>query len=358
MVNGQRIREAFKTREEADERAAQIRIEHQNLGNAAFEMPMDLRVEASRCASKLKPYDVTITEAVTYYIDRVLRFRVSPTVDEAVKKLIHEKSGNGRRPRTITDMQSRLGKFAADFGARKLSEITVDEVIEWLSKIVNTVTRDNYRRHLFHLWHVAVKRKWTGENVIADIDRPRLPEPSRGILTVEQVARLLEHADDHGLVPYIILGTFQGIRPEELHKLDWKQVNWTERMITLESGVTKTTWRRIITLNDTTVAWLAPFVRREGPLVDAVKFREQFDALRKAAKITQWPKDGLRHSFGSYHCAMFKDITRTATEMGNSVNVVHRHYRALVTEADAKRFWSLRPDAEADRKIVPIAASA
>ena len=55
---------------------------------------------------------------------------------------------------------------------------------------------------------------------------------------------------------------------------------------------------------------------------------------------------------------MFKDITRTATEMGNSVNVVHRHYRALVTEADAKRFWSLRPDAEADRKIVPIAASA
>ena len=34
---------------------------------------------------------------------------------------------------------------------------------------------------------------------------------------------------------------------------------------------------------------------------------------------------------------------QTASWAGNSPNVIHRHYKALVKEADAKEFWEITP---------------
>ena len=46
MVNGKRIREAYPTKAEAETRAAEIRIQVENEGRAAFTMPTAVRVEA------------------------------------------------------------------------------------------------------------------------------------------------------------------------------------------------------------------------------------------------------------------------------------------------------------------------
>jgi hypothetical protein len=42
----------------------------------------------------------------------------------------------------------------------------------------------------------------------------------------------------------------------------------------------------------------------------------------------------------------------TASWVGNSPNVVHRHYEALVKETDAKEFWEITPDKVA--QIIPM----
>jgi hypothetical protein len=34
----------------------------------------------------------------------------------------------------------------------------------------------------------------------------------------------------------------------------------------------------------------------------------------------------------------------TASSAGNSPNVIHRHYKALVKEADAREFWAIAPE--------------
>jgi len=61
--DGQRIRETYPTKTEAETRGAQIRVKIQNEGSAAFNLPLPLRVEAVECAALLEPHGATIRAA-------------------------------------------------------------------------------------------------------------------------------------------------------------------------------------------------------------------------------------------------------------------------------------------------------
>ena len=62
----------------------------------------------------------------------------------------------------------------------------------------------------------------------------------------------------------------------------------------------------------------------------------------------------MRHSFGSYFLGKTKDENLTATEMGNSPEVIIKHYRALVREAEVTRYWHLVPgNVQGDSSTTP-----
>jgi integrase len=57
-----------------------------------------------------------------------------------------------------------------------------------------------------------------------------------------------------------------------------------------------------------------------------------------------WPANGLRHSFATYHSAMFGDWARLQSILGHKdAGTLHQHYRGLATRAEARKFWALRP---------------
>jgi len=92
--------------------------------------------------------------------------------------------------------------------------------------------------------------------------------------------------------------------------------------------------------------------------VDVPDFRKALNTLAKSADVIEWPQNGLRHSFASYHLAAYSDTVRTAFLMGHSnPRIVHDHYKALVSKADAERFFALRPAADAAEKIVAMKAA-
>jgi integrase len=79
-------------------------------------------------------------------------------------------------------------------------------------------------------------------------------------------------------------------------------------------------------------------------------------ADRKAAGITKWPANGLRHSFGSYHLAHFRDVKDLALELGHTRSeVTFRHYRELVTPSEAERFWKIAPVFEGNANLSVVA---
>ena len=68
------------------------------------------------------------------------------------------------------------------------------------------------------------------------------------------------------------------------------------------------------------------------------------------------PDNALRHSYGSYWLAKHKNANELALLMGNSAEMIFRHYRQVVSPNEAERFWSIAPNA-AESKIVTLAAA-
>ena len=51
----------------------------------------------------------------------------------------------------------------------------------------------------------------------------------------------------------------------------------------------------------------------------------------------------LRHSFASYKLAVKRDINALALEMGNSPQILQRHYLELATPLQGKQWFSILP---------------
>jgi integrase len=358
-VTGQRIRKTFSTKADAETFAEQARVAHKNEGVAAFSLPQEARVSAAKCLGKLAPYNATLEEAVDYYVKHVLRYRNAPTVAEIGVQMLNDAKSAGRRERTIRDLQTRMRQFSAAFGNRRLGTITLPELQAWLNNPVwSPRTRINYAVKVSQLYNFAIKHNWADANLAEKVSRPTPEDKEPGILTVKQVSAMLEHAPEFHLLPYVALGLFAGLRSAEIQRLDWSAVKLSERSIIIGAEVAKKHSRRVVEINNTLAAWLAPYVKERGPVVSLDHLRERFEALRKKASITEWPDNALRHSFGSYHLAAHGDAVKTAAQMGHrDTGVLHNHYKALVTKTDAERFWALRP-AEGAENVIPMRQTA
>lgn len=71
---------------------------------------------------------MSLTEAVTHYIDHVLAHRKAPPVSEIIQRIIADAEAAKRRPRTIQDLRFRLERFNRLFGDRQLASIELEEL--------------------------------------------------------------------------------------------------------------------------------------------------------------------------------------------------------------------------------------
>jgi integrase len=138
------------------------------------------------------------------------------------------------------------------------------------------------------------------------------------------------------------------LRSAELIRLKGDAIKIEEKVIIVGADVAKKRSRRVVEMCDALLNWLKPVLPIKGSVVDAAKFRDSMDALKKAVALEEWPHNALRHSFGSYHLAFHGDQVKTAAQMGHRDSaVVHNHYKALVLKSEAQKFWSIRPNGEA-----------
>ena len=105
-----------------------------------------------------------------------------------------------------------------------------------------------------------------------------------------------------------------------------------------------TTSHRVIQILPNLRAWLLPYRFRTGK-VQSVNYQNRWDALRrKVGLFDDWPHDGLRHSFGTWHFAKFQDLGKNGGTDGSQQP--DDHAQALRRSRDPSRadeFWSIAP---------------
>jgi hypothetical protein len=82
-------------------------------------------------------------------------------------------------------------------------------------------------------------------------------------------------------------------------------------------------------------------------------------AVREAVFDGEWIQDGLRHGFATYFKNLKNSIALVSDYMGNSPDVVKRHYARTIPAAECQAFWALTPQVALaeDQKATPTSAS-
>ena len=360
---GKRFRRIFETKDAASTWLDKHREKTLSEGRSGLSFTNAQRADARHALEELAPFPgVSLTDAARIAVDCLKRTERTVPIAELVESFIAAKVADGRSPVHLADLRFRLGAFRDAFGDKLAAAVGTQDLDDWLHGLpVGPQSRLNYRRALHALFNFAMARQFARENPAKGTGRPKVFAKEPGILTPAQFERLLNAADER-VRPALAIGGFAGLRPAELHRLTWDAVNLEERHVSVSAKTSKTASRRLVPICDNLLAWLLTAPKRVGPVLpvsDAIG-RDLFVAAREAAGIKKWPADGLRHSWVTYRFALTGDAARTAGEAGHDVAVLHKHYRALATHAEAERWFAILPGNQAAKTVAfePAAAQA
>ncbi len=336
-----RSRKFFRTRAEADDFARNVLQEQRQYGQKAQHLPHKLRLSAIQCAEKLSLYGKSLEEATEALLERLRVSQRSCSLNKLVSEYLGSKQDKGLSRRHLQDLKNRLGKFASFAGEKTASEIKPEQIEQWLQQFGGE-NYNNYLQRLHGLFNYGIKREYLAENPTKVIDKVKVAETEPAILAAEEIKALL-NAVARRAVPYFAIGSFAGLRPREIERLDWTDIHLEEGYIRVRPKVAKTASNRLVDIQPNLRAWLKPLSCESGP-VTPPNLRKIREATQRKIGLTQWPQDGLRHSYASYHLAHFKNINELATQMGHTdTKLIFRHYRSVVTKDEAAKFWKLEP---------------
>ena len=353
-ISGKWQRKFFTSKAEAQTYAELRETELLNQGKEAVMFPSWLRVMAQREQDRLSQVGKTLTDATDFYLNHLEATSRSVSIEQAVSELLQNRKSSGASKRYCYEIQLKLKRFADSFPRRTLAEISTADIDNWLEGLLLAPgSRNTFRRDLQTLFSFGITRHYCTGNPVVRAARAKEIDEEIGILSVSDVARLLEAASDE-MVPFWSIGAFAGVRRAEIERMDWSDIDFDAALIEVKARHSKTGTRRHIPMQPNLIAWLLPHQKQSGALCPP-SLRLLVDLDRERAGLKQeWPRNALRHSFGSYHLARFTNAPALALQMGNSPDIIFKHYRQLVKPRDAEKYWQIAP-LQSSAKILRLA---
>ena len=369
-----RERRQFKEKTEAEKWAENTFAGFRKQGHDFFGISPQERQEVGAVLPLLRKHGISIGGAVRFAVKHLQPDGRTKSVREVVAELLASKAQRHERgdlrARSYADFEQRVEKFANGFEGRIASEVTADEIKQWLNGMGNGPrSNQNYLAVIGEVFKLAAQRRYVAFSPLeslTDIDRKELcggnseaKEPS--ILTPAEAAKLLNTAQEHPeleLLGAVTLGLFCGLRTEELKRLDWEHVKIDEAspVVTIGAKIAKKRRIRHIEIPANAVQWLSLVAKRTGPVTHSNSYndhQQRFRKLLKLAKFRKWEANAMRHSFGSYHYALHGNPLETSRQLGHKASdqVLFDHYRALATKTQAEAYFAIKPPANAAKVV-------
>jgi len=338
----------------------------------------------------------SLVEAAREYAKRRLHDLPSKTVGEAVKEMLDTKEREGASAEYRKILKLYLNQLAAacPFQVRAITTTHVADFLRELKagkdehgnpRAANPRTKNNARGTVGAFFKFCKERGWLQRDHEGIEFVPKFREKSGDIeiFTTAELSHYLAHARPE-MIPFLAIGAFAGLRTAEITRLDWSEVHLAERFIEVKAAKAKTASRRIVPISENLAAWLADYAQEAGRVMPFDNVAKQIGWLvsdvnaafkakaKEAGKSPKtavrfaWKHNGLRHSFISYRVAEIQNANQVALEAGNSPAMIFKHYRELVRQAEAKKWFGifpsdvkeLRPAVVPDLRVLPTAVAA
>ncbi len=267
---------------------------------------------------------------------------------DAYIEFLGSKEQANARPLTIKSSRLRVGAFVNGHRDRQVNEISYQELQNFLRKpALSGVSVNNYRKELLAFFNWCKKLNYCLDNPVEKIEIIKVDQKLPEIFSLKQVTQLINEAvkiENGALIPYITIGLFAGLRPFEMQRISWEEIDLDEGLITLQGKHTKNRNQlRHVDITDNLLEWLLP-ARARNLDIYPLNWRQLFEELKDKCKMKRWPVDIMRHTYGSNHYRYYNDIGLTAAQMGNSPNIIFKHYRNLVKPKEAALYWDIGPN--------------
>jgi hypothetical protein len=358
---GKRERKYFKTQILAKEFQKTLKGNLRDHGQKAVTLSARLTMdalEAEKVLSKIP--GTTLAQAAKFFMKHHDEAAKCPTMKHSFDEAMHRRGNlSTAYQRDMRGLQKRL---PAEFMAMNIYEITGKDISTALDSCNGGLTQwRNAFRTLRAILGDQVKSGTIKTNPCANVHQPRVKRTAEVVIyTPEQVQAVFDCCRDYSTgsnrdckacaVPFAIL-FFAGVRPIELTRLHWSDINGD--YLRLSGEVTKTGRTRTVHISPTLRAWLdsVPQAEREGKLVPA-DWEDKAQRVKKEAGICgRKYQDAARHTFGSYTVAL-EGIDYVRASMGHGHTATFEtHYNNALTIPQAKKYLDiLPPKSSAKRK--------
>jgi integrase len=301
---------------------------------------------------------VSLVDAAKFYARHQGRGIKRKPVSQAVDEIIASKEAQGVSVVYLNDLRYRLGAFADRFQCDLVS-LSRDDVRGFFDRLkLSPRSFNNYFTCLKTFFAFATDRNWLSKeaDLLASVKRRKERKSPVEIFTPTEMVSLLNQATPE-VARCLALGAFAGLRSEEILRLEWADVMLRPGFIEVAAHKAKTAARRLVPITNNLERWLNPSLSNEGLIwthPKGVYFKNRLRIATKA-KIS-YKANALRHSWISYRLAEIQNVNQVALEVGNSPQMIFRHYRELATPEQARTWFSIMPD-DAEN-IVSIASRA
>jgi integrase len=357
-ANGKRQRFFFETKEAATTFCESQRTQLENFGIANFANLSPSQVEQAVMAFEaLKPHGVSLNEVVKDWITRRTASQASITYQAAMDAFLEWRKRSESYVRSIRQTRNRLNALQG----QRLNEITSEDLSKAMDGMTSSV-RNFTIRILGGLFNFGMKRGYCASNPTRNVDTAQREPTEIEIYTPTETVAILTASEknDPGLIPYLAVSFFCGLRRSEALRLDWTAIDLREKFVKLPASITKTRKGRHIELSSNALAWLRTHAKEEGrifPFTTEV-LRKRLAALREKHKI-RTIKHGARHSFASYWLALHGDIDQLCRFLGHDdPETTFRHYAKAATKREAKKFFAVQPKVAKSRKVIAFPSNA
>ncbi|MFN4805233.1 MAG: tyrosine-type recombinase/integrase [Akkermansiaceae bacterium] len=267
----------------------------------------------------------------------------------------------------LKNVKRHLEVMAKKFAGMTVIDITSDQLTVWWRKEwgdCKPKTRNDARASFVAFWNWCILETIYPKEVTPAERIPllALAEHERRVITPDEFMALAAEIQPQYRSTIVLLA-FCAFRPEEVcpptkkgakkknkRGIRREEIDWEDNCIRIPSAVAKTGNPRVVPLLPTARVWLewaGLHPGQRGPVCEE-NLAEVGETKRLGEVVfkTGWPKDALRHSYGSYRNAIVRSLDQVAEEMGSSEAMLRKHYHNPRSRSEGEAWFDLRPPQE------------